>query len=783
MGAYLRLFRVLALALFSAGAMAQEAAEAPAEVGQSENRAPSPKLEEIIVTAQKREERLQDVPVSVVAVGVAEIEDRGLETLEDITKAVPNVSTNSTNLITHFYVRGIGSGSEGAFEQSVVIVVDGVPTNSLSTVSSMFLDMERMELLRGPQGTLFGKNTVAGVFNIVTADPVYEWAAKANVQFGELDAQRYEGVLNVPIIDDVLAMRISGGYTNRDGYVFNTFQEDTDGDFESKTITAKVGLELGAVTFRFVGGYNDTSYPEGYGYQAIKFPQELSIYATAFDPAFESDVDYQSSKNMEEVTYYETINASMKADWAINNSDYMLSFVAGYVETLDTLVVYDGDYSPAHIIDFRIEYLGPIFNSFAELKLTTPPKALLNERFDFVTGAFYGYDRRSGVVPVAIAAIECVLGLSLPPICPGPGGGTAAAERLDIYYDVGVTSIGLYGQGTYSLFDNFDLIAGLRYSTVETEAIDIENQVFTGPLPIPGAIATAGGFGNRQGIKEKRDDSAVDYKISARFYLNDDIMMFAITASGFKAGGFATTVKEDNTTVRYEPEFSTTYEIGTKAVLFDGIARLNLTGFRTDYTDLQILTFDGLQQVTSNGGTARTQGVELESQFLLPGNLLVSLNGSYLDAHYIDNAQAVCYVGDTENVQDDGDPSTTDVCDYSGKRLAYAPEYSFSALVGGEWPLGNLPFMLTAGVDAIWQDDVLFQADTDPADSQEAYWLFNLRFGIKDVDDRWRFTFFVDNLANETYLVYANDMTIISEAHWGSVASPRLLSIAFAASF
>lgn len=739
------------------------------------------RLDEIVVTAQKREENLADVPVSVVSVGVEEMEERGLETLEDITKAVPNVSTNSTNLVTHYYVRGIGSGSEGSFEQSVVVVVDGVPTNSITTTTGMFLDMQRMELLRGPQGTLFGKNTVAGVFNIVTASPSNEWEAKINAQIGEYSTQRYEGMVNVPIVEDLLAMRLLAGYTERGGYVYNTFHEQNDGDFETLSFGAKIGLSLGNVSVRLNANYSEIENPRGYGYQAIEFPEDLEIYATSADPQFESNIDYQSSKNMDEYTFSENYNVSLKVDWDIN--DYVLSFTAGRFETLDFVVIYDGDYSPAHLIDFRIYQPDTISNNFAEVKLTTPEDALFNNRFDFVSGAFYGFDEIAYYVPVAIGAVSCIPGVPLTPVCPGPGGGAAAAERIDIYQNTSTSSFGLYGQGTFKLLENLDLIGGLRYSSVKTEVVDNENQVFTGPLQVPGPLALLGGFGNRQAINESRTDSAVDYKVSARFYLNDDIMIFATTASGFKAGGFATTVQEDNTSITYEPELSTTYEFGAKAALFDGLVKINITSFRTNYEDLQILTFDGLQQVTSNGGTARTQGIEIESQTLLPGNLFLSLNGAYLDAHYLDNSQAVCAVGDTENVQDDGDPSTTDPCDYSGARLAYAPEYSFSALLAGEWPVWNLPIMLTGGIDAVWQDDIFFQADTDPIDSQDAYWTFNLRLGVRDRDDRWRFTFFVDNLTDETYLVYANDMPVIEGAHWGSVASPRLMSVALAFNF
>ncbi|CAE7189947.1 irgA [Symbiodinium microadriaticum] len=780
-------FWALTLAAMAGFALPAAAQDSDGEADASE--APDPRgsmaarLDEIVVTAQKREEALQDVPVSVVSVGVEEIEERGLETLEDITKAVPNVSTNSTNLVTHFYVRGIGSGSEGSFEQSIVIVLDGVPTNNFNVVTSMFLDMQRMELLRGPQGTLFGKNTVAGVFNIVTADPHNEWEVKANVQAGDLNSRRYEGVVNIPVIEDVLAIRLLGGYTERDGYMYNTFQQEDDGSFESKSLALKAGLELGDFNFRLAAGYNHSEYPTGYGYQATEFPDEFAIYATSADPTFEDEPDHQSSKDLDEYTFAEIANVSLKTDWNINQSNYILSLILGHVETLDYYVLYDADYSPAYIIDFRIEPTGPVYNSFAELKLTTPPEALFNNRFDFVAGVFYGQDEKSGYVPVAIGTIPCIPGVDLTPICPGPGGGAAAAERIDIYHHVGVESIGVYGQGTYALLDDLDLIAGLRYSTVETTAIDIENQVFTGPLNVPGALATAGGFGNRQGIRESRTDSAVDYKVSARYYLNDDVMLFVTTATGFKAGGYATTVQEDNTTISYEPEESVTYEAGAKAAFFDGIARVNITGFRTDYENLQILTFDGLQQITSNGGTARTQGLEIESQVLLPFNIFASLNGSWLDAHYVENSKAVCYVGDTENVQDDGNPLTTDTCDYSGRRLAYSPEYSFSALLAGEWQLWNLPAMLTAGFDAIWQDDVLFQADTDPEDSQPAYWLFNARLGLRDPDHRWRLTFFVDNMMDETYLVYSNDMPIIAGAHWGSVASPRLYSVALAVHF
>lgn len=735
-------------------------------------------LEEIIVTAQKKEEAIQDVPVSVTAIGGDEIELRGLDNLEEITKSVPNVITNSANLITKFYMRGMGT--DGAnFAPSVVTIIDGLPTNRPAAVWGAFQDLARIEILRGPQGTLFGKDTVAGVINIVSQAPTYEWSGKATVSIGDFGSKRYEGVLNTPLINDKMAMRLVYGQEETEGYMYNTLLDEKDGGYEKVNVGAKFLWDISEnMAVRLDLGYAEDDYPNGYGYQATAISDDHRDLAENRDPDFETAVNRTSSKDLEEYTRSRYSSAKIKFDSSIG--DYHLSFVSGY-DDLVSDTYYDPDWGPLPGATIGIYNNGPMTNWFNELRLDSPD-GLFNDRFEYIVGAYYGDTVTGSFVPLTLNILPGI-GIPIPGLgtIPLPVDGEQVEEKIDIIAKLGVQSFGAFGQATIKLTDTWDVIIGLRSSTVKTEAIEFENRAYTGDVQVAGPLLTLGGYGNRVGNNDKRTDKSTDYKVSTRYYITEEIMTYATVATGYKAGGYGNRVEEDNSVETYNPEDSITYEIGIKADLFDGLARTNLTFFDTRFDQLQITGYDGFQSTLENAGTARSRGAELETQFVLPGGLFATFNAAYLNGRYVDYATAVCAVGDTENVQDDGDPTTTDTCDYSGGRLSYAPDWSASLLLSGEWDIG-WGLMLNSGLDISYQDDVLFQTDNDPDDSQEAYTLYNASLGIRDVDNAWRLTAFMENITDERYLVAGGDLSII-EGHWGSMAPPKNMKIALSVSF
>ncbi len=258
------------LALAVTPIWAQDAAvsaEAEASVeAEATGKAP-PAIPEITVTAQKRAEDVQDVPLSVTAVAGDLLEARAVDKVDDIGYLAPNLDIAALPRSSYIRIRGLGSGDNKGFEQSIGLFVDGIYYGRAEYLNDAMIDIERIEVLRGPQGTLFGKNTVAGALNITTRDPSTEWEAYASALFGEYDQQRFEGAINIPFWPDVAGLRIAAKDNTRDGYIHNRVLNRDEANLDKTYARAKLGL-LGTERFELVLGVDYGSLEaRGNGYQ------------------------------------------------------------------------------------------------------------------------------------------------------------------------------------------------------------------------------------------------------------------------------------------------------------------------------------------------------------------------------------------------------------------------------------------------------------------------------------------------------------------------------------
>lgn len=759
-------------------------------------------LQDVVVTAQKRKQRLQDVPASVAVISGEQIQQRGMLTAEQVTRSMPNVTVNTENLLGVYTIRGMGAATAGFFDPSVSAVVDDVPL-PVSVINFAFLDLASVELLRGPQGTLFGKNTVAGAIKLSTQEPGDEFGGSGNVNIGSYHRQRVEAVAGIPLIEGRAGLRARYSDERRDGYIRNTYRNEDNGRISKSGLGAKLRLDLSSslsLTTNVV--QNTVDYLNGYGYQAVVCPDYYISLARTADPEFECEANKTSSTDYNETSKGKAFLASTVLSWRPGDYEFK-SFLSYYRYTAPT--DYDADYTPLPLLTLPLDLSGRSLSS--EIRLISPRNLqFLGRKFSFVTGLFVNGEHADQNDVLQIAPLPCAFagipvtgglfgGLGIPGLntgaltcSPDDPQGQTYAETLALIQNRYTREMAVFGQAEYELINKLTLTVGARYSHVRTVGEHLENRDTCAGLP-QGCVGAAGGYQNASFDGVHLTDSAISTKLALAYAVSKPLRTYISYATGFKPGGYALGIFADENgdpqPDSYQPEHSVSYEVGAKLNLFGGLVRVNAAAFRSDYKNLQVLVNHLVGAEQSNAGSARTQGGELETLFILPSSWLtmrLALNGGYVDARYRNYQGAPCPASESGE-DDDGNPQTPAVCDLSGRQLANAPRWKASSILDFDIPLGSWPVMLTVGGDANWQSRVFFQSDTDPNDTQPAYWFYNLRAGVADAADRWRLSFFIDNLADKTYLQTSNDISLVNGAHWGSVGAPRWYSVGFRYSF
>ncbi len=565
-------------------------------------------LEEVIVTAQKRAESLQDVPISVTALQGDKIQDAGISTMAALADYVPNLHIADAAVNTNIYMRGMGSGNNQAFEQSVGMYIDGVYMGRGRQYRSPFVDVERVEVLRGPQGTLFGKNTVAGAINVTTASPDggEELNGDISVSIEEDGGQIVEGYISGSVTD-TLALRFAGKYRETDGYMENTFL-DTDEPALEETLYRLTAVWQPTDNLDFNLKYSHSDYDR------VGSPSTTKLYldaagrdaavpnrtATARIAYAVTDFNYDqngefTAATQEEFTTFkdnnfgpdgagafvgknpdtsdnETDNVVFKVDWAIAG-DYTLTSITGY-STYESVDGVDVDWLP---LQFIARDDDQEFSQFSqEFRITSPG----GEFFDYVAGIYYEQsdleiDRRvtldlslgglvsdlpaNAVIP-SLPAFLTLGDLGVDSLFTFLSGGVLTADQgaTDHYYQLDSDSWAAFGQGTFNLTDTFRLTVGLRY-TEETKDVDTQqfaSESNTG-LGIPSTntylpVYFANSL-NRYNFDYQADRDTDKWlpSLNLQWDVFDDTMLYLSLSQGFKSGGF--TSADDGSPARYSP--------------------------------------------------------------------------------------------------------------------------------------------------------------------------------------------------------------------------------------
>ncbi|MDD3765418.1 MAG: TonB-dependent receptor [Nevskiales bacterium] len=776
-------------------------------------------LEEIVVTAQKREENIQSVPLSVTAIGGDDIVDKNMGDMNEVATYVPNLDVLATPSFPSIYMRGLGSSYNRGFEQSVALLIDDVYYGRASYINQATMDLAAIEVLRGPQGTLFGKNASAGAIHFRTAMPEPDFGFNGDVLLGDLNQQRIRLTATGPLTDN-LNWRAAVMRQTRDGSVYNSTigidEENIDNQGArlrfvwDATDALSVGLTLNANSIR----------QHGEGSQLIRARGRHLAAMQVFDPRTSADpFDELTAKDSQGRVARDAYDATIKADWTFGD-DYVLTSISNYT-ALDEKVRMDADFSP---VPFLILDNNEVLKQYSqELRITSPPGDI-----EFVGGLFYmrsdlraDYNLREFLLLTELLQVTgelermACLQLPDPQGCQDQvlddaasgrlageliqsrqalAGGPAPIETALTRFDQVTDSVALFGQATWHFADRWSATFGGRLN-YEAKSLDTGhrlinnltggegNAVITGvacdqllpiDLPLLGDLPSPVNYclgpnptgalifpfiisGDTQ-FEAQRDRETFNFipKMSLQFDFADTAMAYFTAAQGYKSGGF-TGQPNNAVNLEFDDETALTYELGAKSEWLGGAARLNASLFYTDFRDLQVSTFNGVAYVVENAASATIYGLEYEGMLMTPYGVLLGLNGAFTHSEYSEFSQAACTAEDTNPPP----------CDLTGRRLRLVPTIKSTFTAGWQGQLFDWPFLTQAGITASYTSDVALATDLDPVDVRIAGTTYGLRFGFKSADDGWHVTLFGDNVTGHRSLAAAQDTPGFRGTHFG----------------
>ncbi len=729
----------------------------------AEQRDGNKRIDEILVTAQKRSESVQDVPLSVSVLSGERIDNAAIQSFEDVSQITPNTDINMTAGYVQVGVRGVNAPINDGMEQSVGFYVDGVYYAKTDFLQDAFLDLERVELLKGPQGTLFGKNTIAGAINVTTASPTQALEAAIGYQGGELSTRQVTAMLNLPLLDDRVAVRIAGTTLERDGYVHNSLRNIDEKSVDKSGLRTRLLWTPSSQLSATLTYYEGQAADSGQGWEPFILEEDAQTVHGAFDQSLETEFNYQShanSDNRNDVTTYLT---NLDIRWDI--ADFRISLLGSHAESLSDLYL-DADTASAPIADWlrqfsyrqnmlearldsgqgTLEYLIGFFGFWSENQQAGDLRMLPEGPLASVLGPLLGLENSfSGA---EFSTIDVFLN-------------AATTDALLQQYQLSTTTKALFSQVTWHVNDRLSLTAGLRASR-ETKSVFLDQNYESTGILLQSAFGVT-----EYTLDDERDESNIAPKIAATYSVGNDDMVYITIAEGFKAGGFNPLAREASE-ASFDQEYAQSYEVGYKVTALQGSFTANTALYRTTYDDMQIQAFIGNGFLVSNAAEATTQGAELDLRFQPRRGTSLYASLGISDARFDTFRNGPCPAA-----------SEKETCDLSGEMLPRSSKYS--ANLGGSiaYPLLQDRIAAFFGLDWSWRSEIVFDLDQDPLDSQEQYHLINLHLGLLVPDERWKFLIHVKNLEDRKVRQFAADMPIFNGSHMGFLLPPRIISAEF----
>jgi len=713
--------------LFSVSCFVSVLATAPVSAEEAQNAEDDDNvIETIVVTARKRAEPIQEVPLSITAYSASDLEAKSFNSLKDVGQFTPNFSfTNQGQAGSNgsvVFMRGVGQADPTIFwDPGVGIYVDGVYMGRAQGIDLGLMEIERVEILRGPQGTMFGKNTIGGAVSVVTAKPENEYSGGLELTVGEDNRLDGKVNMNIPLIEDELAMRFAVSSQDRDGFgervdYATGAKLDEMGDRERVNARLSVNwtpsddfellFSIDSADVRESGAVRDV--------QQINQTPLSGLMNMFVTPHYDAATFLNSSPT---TNYGTGTNANILDAWG---SALTMTWDLGDI-TFKSITSYrdifavngtDPDGSLYDIIDLYAEIEQDQFSQEFQLSGQS-----FNGKFNWVTGVYYYEESafQNEIVKVYHELASSPAGLDI-----------SFKRRLGIDN----SSYAAYAQGTYDISDKLGLTVGLRYSD-EDKWVERERLRLTGVVFVP------------------KDDmsksfSAVSPRVSVDYKWTDDMMTYISAARGFKSGGINGGSVMITDFTPFDPEFVWTYEFGLRSDWLNQRLRFNTSVFFSDYEDIQFTVIQGDPNtgepitVVDNAGKAEIKGFEMELIAQASPQLLLTAGFGYIDAGYTEVEEGSAITVDTAFVKT---PERT---------LNVSADYAIP-LAGGA--------QLVARLDASFTSEIHHDQLNSPVGLQDSYSLLNARATYESADGDWSVSLFGTNLTDEQYMMSATDLS------------------------
>lgn len=680
--------------------------------------AEEPTIEEILVVARKRPEPLQRVPLSVSVQTGEQLLRSGSLDLFDVARRIPalDVFQNAGPLNTGFRIRRIGNEPNiPNFEPAVGLFVDGAFRTRSGTGVNDLIDIDRIEVLRGPQSTLYGKNTTAGLISVFTKPPADSTEMRGEISTGRIegyedaDMLRLVGVFNMPVTEAVSG-RLSGAWFDHGHTMANLFSGDDSQDMQRYSIRGQLLYEPSdAMTARLIVGHFVIDAANTGEFEIDEATAIAAINAGFGVPCPVNDsTDRAFCNNRAALTDLETNDLTLLFDYGTPHITF--TSISGY-EEYSGFRDFDADQLNIELLDIFDRQESTTFSQ--ELRLA----ARDGSGIDWIGGLFYldnDFTRGDPDLATAMlgpAAPLLELGPGLPYGQPGDSGFMTSRSSTEHF--------SVFGNVIWPISDGFSLIAGARWLTEDKRTMVVNTADHMRPTLITLGIAPMSGDAD-----ESRDTSGWAWSLTGERRWSDDVMSYVLVSQGLKSGGFNGAFSPSPGASReYDDEQVTSIELGTKAMLLDRRMRLNVSVFAAEYDDFQSAGFVSLRFRVNNAEEVDVTGIEVDLQALLGERWSMTAGASYADAEYARYTGGSCYAG---RPPDNADGSA---CVLSGSTLPLAPRWKTAANVDYARPvaIGEI----YARIDWTWVDRYYTNASLDPRHVQPSYHLINLRSGLR----------------------------------------------------
>jgi outer membrane receptor protein involved in Fe transport len=778
------------------------------------------RLEEVVVTAQKKEEGLSEVPISIQVLSDEMIESRGVTSMKHLSEYIPGLHISKGAGEWNVYMRGIGSGTNKGFSQSITTFIDGMPITQGSQYSSPLMDIERVEVLRGTQGVLFGKNTIGGVINMVSKSPTIGGEAEGNwgIEYvPEWNTRKYNGAMNIPISDS-FAMRIAFQKEMSDGWVTNAY-EDTGSspENESEAIRATMLWELDNMEINLK---LSSLSSEKKGSEAGIYKYELSApfgaLATATPPYTGTVINWRITNaffsdqivGVPGVTFTDNTTYQNPTGGTVDSNNAILKLSSSWndhaVVSTTSYSVYDykwgldADFGPLALIavDNDVDFKSVT----QEVTISSPA----DDKFEYIIGFYYDDIHYDGIND---GMFNMTVGGLFGQVFPAPdifalqtqGQFSADFAATHTSNDQNSSTKSIFAEGTYYVNDKLTIKAGIRVSDDEKDVKSIQGmsssatpgglgrENFTLAPPVLGVFNALVSRKPHNFPVQSRSENHTTPSLKVLYDYSDTTRLYLSYAEGYKMGGFdgsENAPQIDSTTpgdaFQFDAEQAETLEIGAKMDFPERSLRASIAYFSTDYTDMQVSIFNGSSFQVSNAGESEIDGIEAEFTWAPTDNIVIGGSATTLDFAY------GAYIGGCTADQEVAyrlANSTKIGCvqDQAGQTGNNAPELAAS-MYANYYNNLSTDWDMVLSVNANYQDEVYTNTDNDPDAFQKAYTKVNLSASFEH-SKGLNVSVFARNVTDEVTATQLLDLPLVPGSHFALWAPGKEVGISIRKTF